>query len=159
MGCSFHRYGRGADERGPYLCAPRSVQVIGRRLLARRGSAHEIRCPLVAGVFTLTLVAMLTLIVVALVFVSASDGDTLTVRDGNVKTILRLAEVDAPERTQPFSQISRRNLVVLCKDAKAIEVQPVSLDRFGRTVAMVTCDGVVVNWRQVHDGLAWCFTK
>jgi micrococcal nuclease len=100
---------------------------------------------------------MLTLIVV--VFVSASDGDTLTVRDGNVKTILRLAEVDAPERTQPFSQISRRNLVALCKDAKAIEVQPVSLDRLGCTVAMVTCDGVVVNWRQVHDGLAWCFTK
>lgn len=28
-----------------------------------------------------------------------------------------------------------------------------------RTVAMVTCDGVVVNWRQVNDGMAWCFTK
>jgi hypothetical protein len=22
---------------------------------------------------------------------------------------------------------------------------------------MVTCDGVVVNWRQVQHGLAWCF--
>ena len=29
----------------------------------------------------------------------------------------------------------------------------------GRTVAMVTCGGVVVNWRQVQDGLAWCLTK
>ncbi len=94
----------------------------------------------------------------ALVFVNAPDGDTLVVREGSVKTVLRLAEIDAPERTQPYSQISRRNLIALCKD-KAIEVQPVSLDRYGRTVAMVTCEGVVVNWRQVHDGLAWCFTK
>ena len=99
------------------------------------------------------------LLVAAFVFVNASDGDTLVVRDGNVKTILRLAEVDAPERTQPYSQVSRRNLIALCKDAQAIEVQPVNLDRYGRTVAMVTCDGVVVNWRQVQDGLAWCFTK
>jgi len=59
------------------------------------------------------------------VLVSAPDGDTLTVRDANVRTVLRLAEVDAPERAQPYSQISRRNLVALCKDAGSIEVQPV----------------------------------
>ena len=99
---------------------------------------------------------MLLLIAAALVFVSAPDGDTLTVRDGDVKTVLRLAEVDAPERTQPYSQVSRRNLVAMCRE-KAIEFQRVSIDRYGRTVAMVTCDGVVVNWRQVQDGLAWCF--
>ena len=79
-------------------------------------------------------------------------------RNGNVKTILRLAEIDAPERTQPYSQVSRRNLIALCKD-KPIEFNQVSIDRFGRTVAMVTCDGVLVNWRQVQDGLAWCFMK
>jgi micrococcal nuclease len=72
---------------------------------------------------------------------------------------LRLSEIDAPERTQPYSQVSRRNLVALCKDAKAIEVQAVSLDRYGRTVAHVHCDGVHVNWQQVQDGLAWCFHK
>jgi endonuclease YncB( thermonuclease family) len=48
---------------------------------------------------------LVPLIAAALVFVNASDGDTLAVRDGNVKTIVRLAEVDAPERTQPYSQI------------------------------------------------------
>ncbi len=72
--------------------------------------------------------------------------------------MLRLAEIDAPERTQPYSQISRRNLIELCKD-KPISFEPVTLDRYGRTVAMVTCDGVVVNTRQVQDGMAWCFTK
>lgn len=94
-----------------------------------------------------------------LVFVNASDGDTLVVRNRDVKTVVRLAEIDAPERTQPWSQVSRRNLVALCKDSKTIEVQQVSTDRYGRTVAHVRCDGVHVNWRQVQDGLAWCFTK
>jgi micrococcal nuclease len=98
------------------------------------------------------------LIAAALIFINASDGDTLVVRDGNVKTVLRLAEVDAPERTQPYSQVSRRNLIALCKD-KPIAFEPVTIDRFGSTVAMVTCEGVVVNWRQVQDGLAWCFHK
>lgn len=45
---------------------------------------------------------MLNLIVAALVFVNAPDGDTMVVSDGNVKTVLRLAEIDAPERTQPL---------------------------------------------------------
>lgn len=98
------------------------------------------------------------LVAAVLVFVNAPDGDTMVVRDGNVKTALRLAEIDAPERTQPYSQVSRRNLIGLCKD-KTIEFQPVNIDRYGRTVAMVTCDRVVVNWRLVQDGLAWCFTK
>jgi len=103
-------------------------------------------------------VLILAFVGAALVFVNAPDGDTMVVRVGNVKTVLRLAEIDAPERTQPYSQISRRNLIELCKD-KTISFEPVTVDRFGRTVAMVTCGGVVVNWRQVRDGLAWCFTK
>ena len=32
-------------------------------------------------------------------------------------------------------------------------------DRYGRTVAHVRCDGVNVNWRQVEDGLAWCYPR
>ena len=69
-----------------------------------------------------------TIVAAALVFVNAPDGDTLVVRDGNVKTVVRLAEIDAPERTQPYSQVSRRNLIALCKD-KPIEFQPVTIDR------------------------------
>ena len=97
----------------------------------------------------------------ALVFsvVGVADGDTLTVQDGTTRTIVRLAEIDAPERTQPYSQVARRNLVDLCQSARQIRLEPVSTDRYGRTVAHLWCDGVHVNWRQVEDGLAWCFTK
>ena len=86
------------------------------------------------------------------------DGDTMVVRDGNVKTVLRLAEVDALERTQLLfagqPAQSRRAM-----QRQGDRVQPVSVDRFGRTVAMLRYDGVVVNWRQVQDGMAWCFLK
>ena len=100
-----------------------------------------------------------SLFALALIVVGVSDGDTLTVRDGDVKTVLRLAEIDAPERTQPYSQVSRHNLEALCKAAKSVEFKRVDTDRFGRTVAHVWCDAVHVNWRQVEDGLAWCFTR
>ena len=100
-----------------------------------------------------------SVVALALVVIGVSDGDTLTVMDGNTKTVIRLAEIDAPERTQPYSQVSRRNLETLCKRARAVEITPVDTDRYGRTVAHVRCDGVHVNWRQVQDGQAWCFTK
>ena len=99
------------------------------------------------------------IVALALVVVGVSDGDTLTVEEGGIKTVIRLAEIDAPERTQPYSQVSRRNLETLCRHAKAVEITPVDTDRYGRTVAHVRCDGVHVNWRQVEDGLAWCFTR
>ncbi len=100
-----------------------------------------------------------SLLALALVVVGVSDGDTLTVQDGAVKTVLRLAEVDAPERTQPYSQVSRRNLETLFWHAKNVKFEPIDTDRYGRTVAHVWCDGVHANWRQVEDGLAWCFTR
>ena len=99
------------------------------------------------------------LVALALVVVGVSDGDTLTVQDDGVKTVLRLAEIDAPERTQPYLQVSRRNLEALCRHAKTVEFTPVDTDRYGRTVAHVRRDGVHVNWRQVEEGFAWCFTR
>lgn len=103
---------------------------------------------------------MLIAIAAVLAFVGAADGDTLTVRElaTGATTVLRLAEVDAPERSQPYSQVSRRNLDGLCR-GKPVEFRRVNVDRYGRTVAHVVCDGVNVNWRQVEDGLAWCFTR
>ena len=86
----------------------------------------------------------------ALIVVGVSDGDT--------KTVLRLAEVDAPERTQPYSQVSRKNLDSLCRN-KPVEIKKVDTDRYGRTVAHVRCDGLNASWRQVEDGLAWCYPR
>ena len=101
---------------------------------------------------------MTEMLLLAWVFVSAADGDTLTVRQGAEHVRVRLAEIDAPEKAQPFSQVARRNLDGLCRN-RPIEIETIDTDRYGRTVAHVYCDGVHVNWRQVEDGLAWCFTR
>ena len=89
--------------------------------------------------------------------VGISDGDTLTARcatDGAPQTItVRLAEVDAPEKAQPYGARSKQNLSALCF-RKSAEVRRISLDRYGRTVAHVTCDGRDASEVQVRAGLA-----
>ena len=99
------------------------------------------------------------LLALALTVVSVADGDTLVVAEGERKVTLRLAEIDAPERTQPYNQVARRNLADLCLSARSVRFEPVTTDRYGRTVAHFWCDAVHVNWRQVEDGPAWCFTR
>ena len=102
------------------------------------------------------------------VIVGISDGDTLTARcdaaaDAPAQTLrVRLAEVDAPERRQAFGPRSRGHLATLCFDQHA-EVRPIGagsgLDRYGRTVAHVTCNGTDANAEQVRAGMAWVFDR
>ena len=100
------------------------------------------------------------------VVVGISDGDTLTARcdsaaDASAQTIkVRLAEVDAPEHQQAFGTRSRKHLASLCCKPSA-EVRPIApaggLDRYGRTVAHVSCIGVDANTEQVRAGMACIF--
>jgi micrococcal nuclease len=50
-------------------------------------------------------------------------------------------------------------VTALCQNAKQIILQRVDSDRYGRTIAHIHCDSVHLNWRQVEDGMAWCFPK
>jgi endonuclease YncB( thermonuclease family) len=87
--------------------------------------------------------------------VSVIDGDTISVVDAsNHLDRIRLAAIDAPERGQPYSQVSRRALAarVLHRD---VTVLWSTHDRYHRIVGKVTIDGVDVNLAQVADGMAW----
>jgi endonuclease YncB( thermonuclease family) len=98
-------------------------------------------------------------VLLACLVVGITDGDTLKVRCGTApQQVLRLAEVDAPEKTQPWGERSRQHLAALCYD-KAAEVRPEKRDRYGRTVARIACDGVDASGSQVRAGMAWAFTK
>ena len=94
--------------------------------------------------------------------IGVSDGDTLTARcavHGASQTIrVRLAEIDAPEKAQPYGARSKQSLSSLCFH-KSAQVRPVSLDRYGRTVAHVTCDGHDASADQVRAGMAWVFVR
>ena len=92
--------------------------------------------------------------------VGISDGDTLKARcdtDHGPQTLaIRLAEIDAPERSQRFGQRSRRHLSALCHRQPA-EVRPTTIDRYGRAVAHVSCQGSDASTEQVRAGMAWVF--
>lgn len=94
--------------------------------------------------------------------VAISDGDTLTARCGEPgayeQVKVRLAEIDAPEKAQPFGQRSRQQLAGLCFQQIAT-IHPTARDRYGRTVARVKCQGHDANLQQVRAGMAWAYTK
>ncbi|HAU0496514.1 TPA: thermonuclease family protein [Legionella pneumophila] len=91
--------------------------------------------------------------------IKISDGDTLTIlTKDNVQLKIRLSEVDAPEKKQPFGNKSKQSLSNLCFNKVAI-VDILKIDRYGRSVGRVKCDNVDANEYQVKNGLAWVYDK
>lgn len=90
--------------------------------------------------------------------IGIADGDTLTLLVDRQPVKIRLANIDAPEKAQPWGNRSRQSLSDLCwqKDA-TYETQ--AIDRYGRTVAVVYCDGINANRAQVEQGMAWTYTR
>lgn len=90
--------------------------------------------------------------------VGITDGDTLKARCGGQQITVRLAEIDAPEKRQPWGQRSKQNLSQLCYMQQA-EIKIQDRDRYGRTVARVICSGRDANAEQVRAGMAWVYRK
>jgi endonuclease YncB( thermonuclease family) len=87
------------------------------------------------------------------------DGDTITVLDAErTQHIVRLAGIDAPERGQPYSQVSRKNLIALVH-GQSVAVEWSKVDRYRRIVGRVVVDGRDANLAQVEAGLAWWFRE
>jgi endonuclease YncB( thermonuclease family) len=106
--------------------------------------------------------------------VSVADGDTVTVLDSNnVQHKIRLAGIDAPEKSQPFGDRSKQSLsrAVMGKEVKVLWSKQ---DRYGRLVGTVWVTPVShpcthtgepcpqtldVGRAQLTVGLAWHFKK
>jgi micrococcal nuclease len=89
--------------------------------------------------------------------VGIADGDTLTVLAGEVPHRVRLAQIDAPEKKQPWGERSRQSLADLCF-GQQVRVSPGKTDLYGRTVARVRCGSEDASLHQVQNGLAWAYT-
>ena len=85
--------------------------------------------------------------------VQVTEGDTLTLRVEGGQGDVRLADIDAPEPSQPLGRRSQQSLSALCagKDAR---VKFVGIDGQGPVVGRVWCNGVDVNAEQVRLGMA-----
>lgn len=91
--------------------------------------------------------------------IGVHDGDTITVlTNENNQLKIRLNGIDAPELHQDFGQRSRQYLASLVF-GKTIEIVPISLDQYGRTVAIILLGNENINYKMVAAEMAWHYTK
>jgi endonuclease YncB( thermonuclease family) len=102
--------------------------------------------------------------------VGVSDGDTITVLDGNrMQHKIRVSGIDAPEKGQPFGQRAKENLSRLVF-GKEVDVLWNKHDRYQRIVGKVmvtepecrldTCSrNLDAGLSQISAGLAWWYRK
>jgi len=91
--------------------------------------------------------------------VKVIDGDTVEVmHDGKAERI-RLAQIDCPEKGQPFGQVAKQYVLDVAA-LKIVTVQVETVDRYGRTVGEVFLpDGSNLNKQVVGAGYAWQYKK
>lgn len=85
------------------------------------------------------------------------DGDTIEILDANKVTHkVRLAEIDAPEKNQPYGKDAKAALskMVFGKD---VSVRVSKREKWGRELGDVTVDKVDVNGSLVRYGHAWVY--
>ncbi len=82
------------------------------------------------------------------------DGDTLVVLHNNAKVKVRLANIDAPEKDQAFGMDARQAMISMVL-RKQVHIDTMAVDKYGRTVALVSLGELNVNEEMVKHGMAW----
>jgi endonuclease YncB( thermonuclease family) len=91
--------------------------------------------------------------------VGIADGDTFTLLDASkTQKKIRLAEIDTPEKAQPYGQRSRQILSGLIF-RKEVRVVQTDIDRYGRIIARVYQDNKDINAEMVRQGAAWVYRQ
>ena len=115
---------------------------------------------------TVLFVAALTMLSAA-VSSAAVEGEVVTITDGDTIKILtpakqqikvRLADIDTPERGQPYGRKARQVLGEKIH-RRQVDVEEVAIDRYQRLVGRVFLDGRNINAEMVEDGAAWVYRK
>lgn len=87
------------------------------------------------------------------------DGDSFRLHTTDGRTLgVRIAGIDAPERTQPFANVSRRALRDAI-DNREVRIEAIKIDAYGRAVARVFVGGRDIGLEQIDEGLAWHFAR
>lgn len=91
--------------------------------------------------------------------VGVHDGDSITVLTPEKHQIkIRLAEIDAPELSQPYGKKAKQ-LLSLMVFGKDVSITPLTIDKYGRTVARVYQAQNDINLAMVQTGAAWAYRK
>jgi endonuclease YncB( thermonuclease family) len=88
-----------------------------------------------------------------------ADGDTIIVLNANnEQKLVRLYGIDAPEKTQPYGEASRKYLADMVA-AKDIDVSVYDIDRYGRSVGRIIIDDKDINRAMIEAGYAWVYRE
>ncbi len=91
--------------------------------------------------------------------IGVSDGDTITVLTNGQPEKIRLADIDCPEKKQPFGQKAKEYCSNLCF-GKPVVVSYASRDRYKRIIGRIKLtNGNILNEELVKAGMAWCYVK
>jgi micrococcal nuclease len=90
--------------------------------------------------------------------IGVADGDTITVLRDKQPHKIRLYGIDCPEKRQPFGNKAKQFTSKLVF-GKVVEVEPVDMDRYGRTVAFVRVENITLNEELIKEGFAWVYRK
>lgn len=86
---------------------------------------------------------------------AVADGDTLLLLDGGGRQhAIRLAGIDAPEKSQPFGERATAHLDALARGREA-SADCRRRERSGRVVCVVRADGRDLGLEQLTAGMAW----
>ena len=84
------------------------------------------------------------------------DGDTVHVFHQDETYKVRLIEIDAPERNQPYGKDSTDYLKLLLNEGK-VDVEISGTDRYGRKLGRLYWKGKDINREMVNAGYAWVY--
>jgi micrococcal nuclease len=88
--------------------------------------------------------------------IGVADGDTITVLSDKRPLKIRLYGIDCPEKRQPFGKRAKQFTSDLVF-GKVVDIEPIAIDRYGRTVAFVRVGNLSVNEELIKEGLAWVY--
>ena len=86
------------------------------------------------------------------------DGDTVHVFYQDEVYKIRLTEIDAPERDQPYGSNSTEYLKSLLKEGR-VDVDISGTDRYGRKLGRLYWRGMDINRELVSAGYAWVYDQ
>jgi len=90
--------------------------------------------------------------------VAVTDGDTIKVLHDGRQVKIRLYGIDCPEKRQAYGQAARRFTAGLIA-GKAVDVDVLDSDRYGRLVAVIRVGSTNVNAELVKSGYAWVYRR
>ncbi len=91
--------------------------------------------------------------------VYVSDGDTFHLKPEEGKKIkIRVADIDCPERTQPFGLVAKAFVVEEIANSVVVAIIK-DRDRYGREIAYIRYRGKDLSEELLKNGLAWHYKK